>query len=428
MTIHRAGTSPGCGCDGQDARTPLITIDEALARIAAQSVPVNGTETLALEQSAGRILARPVRARSMAPPFDNAAMDGFAVSTAALVGEGPWALQVIARVPAGHGSTSRVGGASAARIFTGAPIPDGADAVVMQEDVVRDGDVVRVCRRPAPGLNIRRKGSDMMAGVTVLDEGHRLNPRAIAVCAAAGAGCVQVRARLRAAVIVTGDEVRQSGNTRGASQIWDVNAPMMTALLTDPAIELALVSHAPDCRKDLARQFADLATRFDLVVTTGGISVGEEDHVKPALGELDADILFSGVAIKPGKPVSFGRIGGALWLGLPGNPLSAFVTWQFFGTALVRRLTGQTSGNLRRRHAVTADTIHRKAGRCELRPVTIMGLDAQGREVVRFEEALHSGRVGMLPATDGLLLLPAEADHLPAGALVEFKPYLDRWG
>ena len=165
-----------------------------------------------------------------------------------------------------------------------------------------------------------------------------------------------------------------------------------------------------------------MAARADLVITTGGISVGEEDHVKPAVMALGGETLFSGVAIKPGKPVSVGRIGKAHWLGLPGNPVSAFVTWQVFGLALVRALSGE--GSIRtRRHVVTSSPIRRNPGRCELRPATLAGFDAHGREIVCFEDATHSARVGLLSAAQGLMFLPADAECLPAGALVEFQPF-----
>jgi molybdopterin molybdotransferase len=165
-----------------------------------------------------------------------------------------------------------------------------------------------------------------------------------------------------------------------------------------------------------------MAAHADMVVTTGGISVGDADHVKPALARLGADILFGGVAIKPGKPVSFGRIGNAAWLGLPGNPLSAFVTWQVFGTALAKALTGETGRGPARRHAVTARSLGRKPGRCEVRLATCVGFDSAGREVVTFDDAIHSGCVGGLPRADGLIFLPAEVEDLPAGALVDFQP------
>jgi molybdopterin molybdotransferase len=166
-----------------------------------------------------------------------------------------------------------------------------------------------------------------------------------------------------------------------------------------------------------------MAAQADLVITTGGISVGEEDHVKPAFMALEGEVLFSGVAIKPGKPVSVGGIGKAYWLGLPGNPVSAFVTWQVFGMALIRALTGERTGAPTRRHVVIASEIRRKRGRCELRPATLAGFDSHGREIVSFEDATHSARVGLLSRADGLMFLPADAECLPAGALVEFQPF-----
>lgn len=420
MTVHPAFHPPGCGCESAHAR--LLSIDAALACISAHATPQQGAEQVPLGLAKGRILAHPVLSAAMVPPFDNAAMDGYAVQTAALAGPGPWSLRVIARLAAGLDTDAGISDDTAARIFTGAPVPAGADAVVMQEEVTRHGDGIVLTRRPEPGLNIRKAGSDIAAGAIVLDAGRRLGARAIAACAAAGAGTVPVRPRLRVALLVTGDEVRPSGSTRSDAQIWDVNSPMLSALLTSPAVDLVSSEHSVDDRAGLARQLGDLAAGSDLIVTTGGISVGEEDHVKPALALAGGKVLFSGVAIKPGKPVSFGRLGSCLWLGLPGNPLSAFVTFQIFGTALLRRICGDRAQPARR-HAVLSDTIRRKPGRCELRLAVIAGFDAQGREVARCDDATHSARVGTLPFADGLIFLPAKADHLPAGALVEFQPF-----
>lgn len=423
MTILQPIANPGCGCDGRDAAKPLVSIDAGLALIAGHTATVAETEVIPLAHALGRVLAGPVLSRGMSPPFDNAAMDGYAVATQALTGDGPWTLAVVARVPAGHSAPSAVSGLQAARIFTGAPIPAGTDAVVIQEDVVRTGTCVRIDRRPQAGLNIRRAGSEMAAGVTVLDQGRRLAPCEIAACAAAGAGEVRVRRRLRAALLVTGDEVRQSGAARSAAQIWDVNTPMLSAALTRPDIDLVAVKQGLDSVDGLFLQLAELASIADLVITTGGISVGQEDHVKPALLAMGGRIVFSGVAIKPGKPVSFGQVRGAAWLGLPGNPLSAFVTWQLFGTALLGHLTGATGQGPARRHVVTATAMTRKAGRCELRPARCAGFDGQGREVVAFEAENHSAHVRSLPDADGLIFLPADCDVLPAGALVEFQPF-----
>lgn len=422
MTIHSAILKAECGCDGYDKLAPLIGFDEALGRIAAQAKTVGRTEAVSLADALGRVLAHPVRSRALAPAFDNAAMDGYALDTSTLIGAGPWDLRVVARLPAGQTPAAPLSGPTAARIFTGAPVPAGADAVVMQEAVLRTGETVRLFERPAPGLNIRRAGSDIAAGATVLDAGRKLGPRDIAACAAAGAGVLRVRRRVRAALLVTGDEVRRAGGARDAGQIWDINTPMLSALLELAGVEIVCAAHGDDDREGLARQLQELAASADFVVTTGGLSVGEEDHVKPALATLGGDIVFSGVAIKPGKPVSFGRIGSAFWLGLPGNPLSAYVTWALFGTAFVRGLTGETA-QAQRRHVVTATTIRRKPGRCELRPATLAGFDGQGREVVQFDDTTHSGRVAHLPSADGVIFLPADADVLPEGALVEFQPF-----
>ena len=422
MTVHQPIEPRACGCDGQHALKRLIGVEEAVDRIKTRTAPIEGVETLPLDRAPGRVLARPVLARAMAPAFDAAAMDGYAVATRDLAGEGPWGLPVVARVAAGQGAAPLVRG-TAARIFTGAPVPCGADAVVMQEEAAREGDTVRLSRCPAPGQNIRPAGSDLAAGACVLQQGARIGARAIAACAAAGADSVEVLRRVRVALLVTGDEVRQADQPRGAAQIRDVNGPMLRAALQGPQTEIVATVHGADSRAGLMRQMADLAARADLVITTGGISVGEEDHVKPAFHALGGETLFSGVAIKPGKPVSAGRIGAAFWLGLPGNPLSAHVTWQVFGLALLRALEGSSDARPMVRQVVTGAEIRRKPGRAEYRPARLDGVDGEGREVIRFEEATHSGRVAQLPQADGLMILPADAAHLPRGARVLFQPF-----
>lgn len=423
MNIDQSNELLGCGCDEQEALKPLISIEEALACITAHVTPIDETEAVPLNAALGRVLARPVRASEDAPAFDNAAMDGYAVATNALSGDGPWMLKVIARVPAGQEATLKLSVASAIRIFTGAPIPDGADAVVMQEEITREGDTIQLQRRPVSGLNIRRAGSDMKKGAPVLDGGHKIGPREIAACAAAGADRVNVLRRLRVALIVTGDEVRETGCLREIAHIWDVNTPMLTAALHAAGVEIVATAHGADNCARVAQKLGDMAANADLIVTTGGISVGEEDHVIPAFASLGGEMLFSRVAIKPGKPVSLGRIGTAFWLGLPGNPLSAYVTWHVFGTALVRGLVGQTLPLPATRHVVTNAPIRHKPGRCELRLATLCGSDANGHEIIDFEDATHSARVKRLPMADGLMRLPAHVEHLPAGALVEFQPF-----
>lgn len=263
----------------------------------------------------------------------------------------------------------------------------------------------------------------MEKGATILDKGHRLGPGEIAACAGAGADTVHVQRRLRVALIVTGDEVRKAGGARAAAQIWDVNTPMLAAAMDSMGLEIvATVQGADNCAR-LASQMDELAQQADLVVTTGGISVGEEDHVIPAFATLGGEMIFSRVAIKPGKPVSFGRIGTTFWLGLPGNPLSAYVTWHVFGRALVKALTDETTPVSARRHVITNAPVHHKPGRVELRLATLCGTDGDGREIIGFEAATHSGCVSRLPMADGLMYLPAEVEYLRTGTRVQFQPF-----
>ena len=427
MTKMQRIDGPACGCDRPEQIRKLTSVEDALRRIAETISPVEPNETVPLSRAHGRILAAPVRSATMAPPFDNSAMDGYAVSSASLKGEGPWQLTVADRVPAGGNPSKPVAGLQAVRIFTGAPLPAGADAVVQQEDVTGDGDLIGIRHRPFAGLNVRRAGSDMAAGEIVLHAGKRIGQRSIAACAAAGAGVVTVRRPIRVGLLVTGDEVRPSGGSRReGTQIWDVNTPMLAAALSDASVDLSICLHGADNREGIADRLDVMSRQVDLIVTTGGISVGEEDHVKPALRSLGGEIAFSGVAIKPGKPVSFGRVGSALWLGLPGNPLAAFVTWHLFGTAILHRLCGQADeARPARRLVSTGHPIRRKPGRAEFRLARLAGRDDRGREVVSFENATHSGRVGGLPDAGGLIVLPADRDWLPEGALVEFQPFCE---
>jgi molybdopterin molybdotransferase len=238
------------------------------------AAPIRETMEVTLDEAVGRILARPVWSRTMSPPFDNAAMDGYAIATGAMLGNGPWLLHVGERLRAGQEANTPLRGTMAARIFKGAPIPQGADAVVMQEDVTRRDQTIRIDQRPITGLNIRRAGSDLAKDALVLQEGCSLGAREISVCAAAGTSKVHVRRRVRVALLVTGDEIRQAGAARGEAHIWDVNTPMLRALLTRPDIEMVALETGVDSRDGLYLQLAEMAATADLLITTGGISVG----------------------------------------------------------------------------------------------------------------------------------------------------------
>ena len=411
--------TPGCGCD---AAQGLASIDQALKRLRALPRRTVRFDEVSLADARGRVLARPVTARSNVPPFASSAMDGYALCTRDLFGEGPWELPVTARIAAGDTGTEPLEPGSAARIFTGGALPAGADAVIMQEAVTTGPGSIAFGTLPQPGQHLRQIGDDMGAGDVILPTGRRIGARDIAAAAAAGRASLTVQPVLRVALLMTGTEIVTQDQDLLPGQIWDVNGPMMTTQLQRPDCRIVAAARAADDPDALYEQMQELIARADLLITSGGISVGETDLVKPTLLALGGTIDLSGVAIKPGKPISFGRLGGAVWLGLPGNPVSAYVTWQVFGAAMLDHLTGRIAPPARR-HVVLSESLHHHPGRCELRPVILAGHDATGRETVRFDTRTHSARVGALCQADGVMLIPAEADHLQAGDLIEFLPF-----
>ncbi len=418
MTVFEKIESAACGCDGGQGPGGLVPVRDAVAAAVAQVTRIAETEEVPLHAAQGRILAAPVLAGADMPRFDNAAMDGYALRLGDLPADG--ILPVRGCSAAGDAPAALPSGAMM-RIYTGAPVPEGADTVVMQESVERRGDRAQVTRAVHAGDHIRKAGRDHRGGEAVLAPGTRLEAKHIAICAGAGAGRVTVRRRLRAALLLTGDEIAPAGQTLRDGAIWDVNTPMLSALCQAQGADLIAVRRVPDRRAALAAALQALAGEVDLIVTSGGVSVGDRDHVKPVLDALGAHVAVSGVAIKPGKPVTVSRLGETMILSLPGNPVSAFVTWHVLGRPLVDRLSGARTQPLRR-HVRTADALRHKPGRCEYRPATITGYDGQGIETVACAPHANSASLGPLAAADGLILIPAETEEVAAGDMLEFLP------
>jgi len=339
-------------------RAPLISADDALARLLAAVQPHGATETVPTPEAWGRVLARDVASTVDVPPADNSAMDGYALRRADLGGAPGAVLAVSQRIPAGVvGVPLRAG--TAARIFTGAQVPAGADTVVMQEACepvapVEEGDAlggVRLRELPEAGSNIRRRGEDVAAGSTVLRAGRRLDAAAIGLAATVGAARLEVARRPRVALFSTGDELVMPGEPLPPGAIYNSNRFMLGALLRGLGCEVSDLGNVPD-RLDATRaMLREAAAGHDLILSSGGVSVGEEDHLKPALaaeGRLD---LWS-IAIKPGKPLAFGAVRRAAdpagngspaetwYIGLPGNPVSSFVTFVLFVRPVLQRLQG----------------------------------------------------------------------------------------
>lgn len=423
MTVIPRLGEDGCGCAAA-AQSGLVSLDDALDAIDRLFGKVGPIVKRRPEEALSMILALDVRAKGAVPPFDSSAMDGYAVDSGALAGEGPWRLPLAGRVAAGEEAPALPPG-HVLQVLTGAPVPKGATAIVPQEDVrVRSGKV-ELARRPTPGENIRLHGSDFHAGQTLLNAGDRLGIRHLAVCAAAGVAQVALCRPLRVALVVTGDEVIATSGARvpgAAAGIRDVNGPTIAAAIRAAGGSVTGPLHVPDRREDLGRVLEGLVSGHDLIVTTGGVSVGAEDHVVPTWRDLGGAPLVHGVAIKPGKPVAFGLARGRAWIGLPGNPLAALACWMLFGSRILRRLSGATRAPLRR-HTVLFHDVRHRPGRCELRPAQLTGFDGTGREYVKTDPATWSHRVGNLPQADGLILIPADVDRLARGNLVEFLPF-----
>lgn len=410
-----------CGCDAPEETARLISVDVALRRGLALAEPLAETDTVPLEAAVGRVLAQTASTPLPLPPFDNSAMDGYGVALAELRGEGPWRLPVTGRIAAGDAAPGTPC-PGAVRILTGAPVPAFVDAVVMQEHVRLTGDVIEIERAPRPGLNIRRAGEDLGPGEPILPAGTLIGAREAAALASIGLPEVEVRRKLRVTLFCTGSELRQPGEALGPGQIWNSNRFMMRAALAAPWIELTDLGAVPDDPAALTEALLSASSKADLVISTGGVSVGDEDHMPRLFRQAGGDIHAMRVAMKPGKPLAVGRMGPSIYLGLPGNPVSAFVTWKVIGEQVAKKRAGLADVSPRRMLVRAGFDRARQPGRCEFRPARIVRHDGVGRPVVELLSPSFSARVALLASCDGLAMLPAQAERIAEGDLLEFVP------
>jgi molybdopterin molybdotransferase len=316
----------------------MISFDEAVRRVEEVARPI-GRETVPLARASGRVLAAPVVAKVDSPPADASAMDGYAVREADL----PGSLRIIGESFPGSGFEGALKPGTCVRIFTGAPVPEGADRVVIQEVAVREGDLVAIADGPGPSRHIRAGGSDFRAGDVLLEAGRPLDPRALVAAAAADAADVETWRRPAVLVLATGDELAPPGEARGRRGAIPESLSLGVAALAEQWGGRSLGSRLlADELPALERAAGEALDEADLVVVTGGASVGEKDFAKAMFEAHGLDLIFSRVAMKPGKPVWLGRAGGTLVLGLPGNPTSAMVTARLLLAPLVAGLAGRT--------------------------------------------------------------------------------------
>jgi molybdopterin molybdotransferase len=400
---------------------PMMPVDEAVSIIASRVMPIVETETVGLADADGRILAVDVAAPLPLPPFMNSAVDGYAVPTSDLPRDGERALPIGGRVQAGAVAPALRPG-HAVRIFTGAPMPPGTDTVFMQEDV-RIDDAGRVVLPPGlkAGANVRPAGEDIPRGHVALKAGRRLRPQDVAVVAAFGSTEVDVVRRLRVGVFSTGDELAHPGTARAEAQLFDSNRFMLMAMLRRLGCEIGDLGILRDDPSSLAGALRQAAGRYDLILTTGGVSTGEEDHVRTAIESVGSLVLWR-MAIKPGRPVAMGVIDGTPLIGLPGNPVASFVTFVHVVRPAVLALSGAAPAPLTAIPVRAAFAYKKKLGRREYVRASLRK-GADGRlEAVKFPRE-GAGLLSSLIETDGLIELGESIVRVEPGEQVGFLGY-----
>jgi molybdopterin molybdotransferase len=400
----------------------MLTVAQAQRRI-LDAIGRLRTERVPLNEALGRVLAEPVVSRRTLPPFDNSGMDGYAVrhrDTAGATEQSPMTLEVTGESRAGMPPGRALRAGTAMRIMTGAPVPDGADAVVRYEDTDSGRDRVQIRVSVDYGTNIRRAGEDMNPGDAILAPGRRLRPADLAACAALGNAWLEVRRRPRVAVVSTGDELVEADVEPGPGQIVDSNAVAIAAAVREAGGEPVRIGIARDTVVDLRRALAD-ASRSDLVISSAGVSMGDHDHVRDvvdAMGRMD----FWRVAMRPGKPLAVGEVSGVPFIGLPGNPVSSQVTFELFARPAILHLQGATEVHRRRAAARALESMDKPEGLETFhrgildppRPGDLPGVRLTGPQ--------GSGIMRSLVLADCLIALPAPGTRIDAGTIVEVIP------
>lgn len=398
---------------------------EALAILRERVTCVAGMESIPLEASQGRILAEGITAPRDVPQADNSAVDGYAFRFSDYEAAGGF-FRLERRIAAGHPSNVALGPAGTARIFTGALMPPGADTVAMQEDCEpheQDGQAfVIVPPGLKPGANRRRAGEDVAAGSLMLRAGKRLGAPDIAAIASTGKADVCVHQRLKVGLLSTGDEIRRPGSVLEAGEVYDSNHFLLRALAETMDLEIEDLGALPDDPGIIERTIADASQRCNVILTTGGASRGEEDHILSTLDTLGSRHMWQ-LAIKPGRPMMFGQIGPCVFLGLPGNPVAAHVCFFLYARPVLSALGGGDFIEPRRFQVPAEFEVPRKkADRREFYR-GILGTDPNGRTIVRKFERDGSGLITGLREADGLIEIPEEATSVERGQLVDFLPF-----
>lgn len=399
-----------------------LPIDTALKLILDAIQPIRATERVHVRAALGRVLAHDIKSPVNVPQHTNSAMDGYAVRHADLNPDDRNKLQLVGSSFAGRPFEGVVPDAAAVRIMTGAAMPAGTDTVVMQEHTEVDNNTVHLDGQHKLGQNVRAAGEDIKTGDTVLSAGHELGPAELGLIASLGLGEVDVKRRVRVAYFSTGDELRSIGETLGPGEIYDSNRYTLYAMLTRAGVDVVDLGVVRDKPEDVEAALQSAAEQADIVITSGGVSVGEADYIKQVLEKI-GQVGFWKVAMKPGRPLAVGQIGEARFFGLPGNPVSVMVTFYQFVAPAIRRLAGTSQTTPLVMTARTTEALKKRPGRLELQR-GILALGADGTLEVRATGDQGSGILHSMSVADCFIVLPLECSRVAAGDSVTVQPFM----
>jgi molybdopterin molybdotransferase len=398
----------------------LLPVERALKTILSAMRPL-GSEPVSIREVLGRVLTRDVVARRDVPPWDNSSVDGYAVRAADVASatrERPALLTVTDEIPAGRMPTKAVAAGGAARIMTGAPMPPGADAVVMVEDTSLDGERVSIVASVEPGESVRRRGQDVRAGAVVIAAGRRMRPADVGMAASLGYARLEVGRRPCVGILATGDELIDVGEPEQSDRLYDVNSYAVAAQVTEAGGIPVAMGIARDTPESLRAALAKLDGR-DALIVCGGVSVGKFDFVKDVLTELGMTMEFWRVAMKPGSPMAFGSINGRPVFGLPGNPVSSMVTFEVFVRPAILRMAGATVVDRPVVAAELAEDVEKSAGKTHFVRVRVWREGARWRAARTGSQ--DSGVLTSMVKADGLLVLGQETGRVTAGQTVDVR-------
>ncbi len=406
-------------CDETDPNS--LTVEQARRQIDALITPVADIQDVDLTRALHQVLAEAVISPIDVPPCRNSAMDGYAVRSADLPAAGEAELAVVGTAWAGRPFAGAVAPGQCVRIMTGARLPDDTDTVIMQEHVRREDDVARIGPGHCAGQNVRHPGEDIARGSTVLEAGQLLRAAELGLLASLGVPTVRVRRRPVVAYFSTGDELRAPGEALDDGQIYDSNRYILSGLLRELDVEPLDLGVIPDDRAAVEAAFLDAAARADAVITSGGVSVGEADFVKETLARLGS-VDFWKIAMKPGKPLAFGKIGQAFFFGLPGNPVSVMATWYQMVKPALRRLRGESPPPPLTLRVPCSEPLKKRPGRVDFQR-GILETGADGRLSVRSVGMQASHILSGMSRANCFIVLPREAGNIAAGEPVEVQPF-----